>query len=230
MPCVVGSFAYDVTMTLGAGALACGRCVDAASLRFPWFAMPAALCLAVLLAAPKGQLGRVTASCWCHLSAVRSYRPPRLSARRRQRLYEPTFGDRAIAALADEIPELAAKRGEIADLPLDLGEMFAGNSIRRSTGNFLLRQPATRGPDRDRKGALARRPDRRHSRRRRQRCTGSCPSRCRHRNGCGRKPGRHRSGTHCADARGLAPRAGSLARRPSNHGCGALQSGLHRDL
>jgi len=76
-----------------------------------------------LLAAPKGQLGRVTASCWCHLSAVRSCRPPRLSARRRQRLYEPTFGDRAIAALADEIPELAAKRGEIADLPLDLGEM-----------------------------------------------------------------------------------------------------------
>jgi len=116
----------------------CGRRVDAASLRFPWLAMPAALCLAVPLAAPKRQLGRVTASCWCHLSAVRSCRPPRLSARRRQRLYEPTFGDRAIAALADEIPELAAKRGEIADLPLDLGEMFAGNSIDSATLGLLL--------------------------------------------------------------------------------------------
>jgi cation:H+ antiporter len=57
---VVGSFAYNVTMTLGAGALARPLAiVDAASLRFPWLGMLAALCLVVLLAAPKGQLGRV---------------------------------------------------------------------------------------------------------------------------------------------------------------------------
>lgn len=76
--------------------------------------------------------------CWCRLSAVRSCGAPRLSTRRRQRLYKPTFGDRAIAALADEIPELAAKRGEIADLPLDRGEMFAGKSIDSATLRLLL--------------------------------------------------------------------------------------------
>jgi cation:H+ antiporter len=56
---VVGSFAYNVTMTLGAGALARPLLiVDAASLHLPWLAVLAALCLVVLLAAPKGQLGR----------------------------------------------------------------------------------------------------------------------------------------------------------------------------
>ncbi len=56
---VVGSFAYNVTMTLGAGALARPLAiVDAASLRLPWLAMLGALCLVVLLAAPNGQLGR----------------------------------------------------------------------------------------------------------------------------------------------------------------------------
>jgi cation:H+ antiporter len=55
---VVGSFAYNVTMTLGAGALARPLViVDAASLHLPWLAMLAALCLVVLLAAPKRQLG-----------------------------------------------------------------------------------------------------------------------------------------------------------------------------
>ena len=58
---VVGSFAYNVTMTLGAGALARPlTIVDADSLHLPWVAMLAALCLVVLLAAPKGQLGRTT--------------------------------------------------------------------------------------------------------------------------------------------------------------------------
>jgi cation:H+ antiporter len=56
---VVGSFAYNVTMTLGAGALARPLAiVDAASLHFPWLAMLGALCLVVLLAAPKRRLGR----------------------------------------------------------------------------------------------------------------------------------------------------------------------------
>lgn len=56
---VVGSFAYNVTMTLGAGALARPLViVDAANLHAPWLAMLAALCLVVLLAAPRAQLGR----------------------------------------------------------------------------------------------------------------------------------------------------------------------------
>ena len=58
---VVGSFAYNVTMTLGAGALARPlTIVDAQSLHLPWLAMLAALTLVILLAAPKGQLGRMT--------------------------------------------------------------------------------------------------------------------------------------------------------------------------
>ena len=58
---VVGSFAYNVTMTLGAGAIARPLAiVDAASLHFPWLAMLAALFLVVLLAAPKANLGRVS--------------------------------------------------------------------------------------------------------------------------------------------------------------------------
>ncbi|AGK59767.1 Ca2+/Na+ antiporter [Hyphomicrobium denitrificans 1NES1] len=57
---VVGSFAYNVTMTLGAGALARPLAiVDAASLHFPWLAMLAALLLVVVLAAPKASLSRV---------------------------------------------------------------------------------------------------------------------------------------------------------------------------
>lgn len=55
---VVGSFAYNVTMTLGAGALARPLVItDAASLHGPWLAMLAALALVILLAAP-GRLGR----------------------------------------------------------------------------------------------------------------------------------------------------------------------------
>ena len=58
---VIGSFAYNVTMTLGAGALARPlTIVDAQSLHLPWLAMLAALTLVILLAAPKGQLGRMT--------------------------------------------------------------------------------------------------------------------------------------------------------------------------
>jgi cation:H+ antiporter len=57
---VIGSFAYNVTMTLGAGALARPLTImDATSLHAPWLAMLAALCLVVLLAAPMARLGRV---------------------------------------------------------------------------------------------------------------------------------------------------------------------------
>jgi cation:H+ antiporter len=57
---VVGSFAYNVTMTLGAGALARPLAiVDAAGLHRPWLAMIAALGVVILLAAPKGRLGRM---------------------------------------------------------------------------------------------------------------------------------------------------------------------------
>jgi cation:H+ antiporter len=57
---VVGSFAYKVTMTLGAGALARPLAiVDAAGLHRPWLAMIAALGVVILLAAPKGRLGRM---------------------------------------------------------------------------------------------------------------------------------------------------------------------------
>ncbi len=56
---VVGSFAYNVTMTLGAGALAYPLIIaDAASLHLPWLAMLASLSLVVLLAAPRRALGR----------------------------------------------------------------------------------------------------------------------------------------------------------------------------
>jgi cation:H+ antiporter len=56
---VVGSFAYNVTMTLGAGALAHPLAIlDARSLQVPWLAMLAALSLVVILAARKGRLDR----------------------------------------------------------------------------------------------------------------------------------------------------------------------------
>jgi cation:H+ antiporter len=56
---VIGSFAYNVTMTLGAGALARPLAImDATRLHAPWLAMLAALCVVVLLAAPMGRLGR----------------------------------------------------------------------------------------------------------------------------------------------------------------------------
>ena len=56
---VVGSFAYNVTMTLGAGALARPLSIlDARSLHGPWLAMIAALSLVVVLAARKFRLDR----------------------------------------------------------------------------------------------------------------------------------------------------------------------------
>jgi len=56
---VVGSFAYNATMTLGAGALAHPLSItDAASLHAPWLAMIAALLLVVVLGARKGRLDR----------------------------------------------------------------------------------------------------------------------------------------------------------------------------
>lgn len=56
---VVGSFTYNVTMTLGAGALARPlRIADAATLHGPWVAMLAALALALALAFPRRQLRR----------------------------------------------------------------------------------------------------------------------------------------------------------------------------
>lgn len=57
---VVGSFAYNVTMTLGAGALARPiLIIDASSLHVPWLAMLASLGLVVALAAPTASLNRV---------------------------------------------------------------------------------------------------------------------------------------------------------------------------
>jgi cation:H+ antiporter len=65
---VVGSFAYNATMTLGAGALARPlRIEDAPSLHLPWFAMVASLGLVTLLAARRGVLGR--AEGWALLAA-----------------------------------------------------------------------------------------------------------------------------------------------------------------
>jgi cation:H+ antiporter len=62
---VVGSFTYNVTMTLGAGALARPlQVVDAAQLRGPWLAMLAALALVPALAWRSQQLGR-TAGLLC---------------------------------------------------------------------------------------------------------------------------------------------------------------------
>jgi cation:H+ antiporter len=56
---VVGSFAYNVTMTLGAGALARPiHIIDASSLHVPWLAMLASLGLVVALAAPTASLDR----------------------------------------------------------------------------------------------------------------------------------------------------------------------------
>lgn len=56
---VVGSFAYNVTMTLGAGALARPLSIaDAATLHGPWLWMNGALALALLLGLKNGQLGR----------------------------------------------------------------------------------------------------------------------------------------------------------------------------
>ena len=55
---VVGSFAYNATMTLGAGALARPLVlVDAASLHLPWLLMLASLG-AVLIAGARGQITR----------------------------------------------------------------------------------------------------------------------------------------------------------------------------
>jgi cation:H+ antiporter len=55
---VVGSFAYNVTMTLGAGALARPLAIaDPSSLHLPWVAMIAAL-VAVLVASFDGRIGR----------------------------------------------------------------------------------------------------------------------------------------------------------------------------
>jgi cation:H+ antiporter len=56
---VIGSFTYNVTMTLGAGALARPlRVVDASQLRLPWVLMLAALAVVLVLAAPRKQLDR----------------------------------------------------------------------------------------------------------------------------------------------------------------------------
>lgn len=56
---VMGSFAYNVTMTLGAGALARPLAVlDAPALRLPWLSMLGALALALGLALPKRELRR----------------------------------------------------------------------------------------------------------------------------------------------------------------------------
>ena len=57
---VVGSFAYNVTMTLGAGALARPLVLaDAKSLHVPFLLMLGALAVVVLLASRRGQLGRL---------------------------------------------------------------------------------------------------------------------------------------------------------------------------
>jgi cation:H+ antiporter len=56
---VVGSFAYNCTMTLGAGALARPlHIVDAAQLHGPWIAMLGSLALVLILAAPTKGLRR----------------------------------------------------------------------------------------------------------------------------------------------------------------------------
>ncbi len=56
---VVGSFAYNATMTLGAAALARPLVLaDAATLHMPWVLMIGSLALVILLAARRGQLAR----------------------------------------------------------------------------------------------------------------------------------------------------------------------------
>ncbi len=59
MAAVVGSFTYNVTVTLGAGALARPlQIADASSLHLPWLMMLAALALVLALAAPIHELRR----------------------------------------------------------------------------------------------------------------------------------------------------------------------------
>lgn len=89
---VVGSFAYNATMTLGAGALARPLAVaDAGQLHLPMLVMLASLALVILLALPSGQLRRRAGalllaayprSCWPPSSARES---PRASGRRLRR-------------------------------------------------------------------------------------------------------------------------------------------------
>jgi len=56
---VVGSFTYNVTMTLGAGALARPlQLLDAGQLHLPWILMVAALATVLALAWPTGRLTR----------------------------------------------------------------------------------------------------------------------------------------------------------------------------
>jgi cation:H+ antiporter len=56
---VIGSFTYNVTMTLGAGALARPlRIVDAGQLHVPWLLMLAALVVVIVLAWPNRRPGR----------------------------------------------------------------------------------------------------------------------------------------------------------------------------
>ena len=56
---VVGSFSYNVTMTLGAAVLARPlRLMDAASIHIPFLAMIASLAIVVLLAARRSRLSR----------------------------------------------------------------------------------------------------------------------------------------------------------------------------
>jgi cation:H+ antiporter len=56
---VVGSFTYNVTMTLGAGALAAPlRLIDGAALHGPWLVMLASLGLVIALGWPRGRLTR----------------------------------------------------------------------------------------------------------------------------------------------------------------------------
>ncbi len=60
---VVGSFTYNVTMTLGAGALARPLQIsDAASLHLPWVFMLGALGVVLVLAWPRRRLGRLAGS------------------------------------------------------------------------------------------------------------------------------------------------------------------------
>jgi cation:H+ antiporter len=56
---VVGSYTYNATMTLGAGALARPlQITDAAALHGPWLAMLASLVLVLILALPARRLDR----------------------------------------------------------------------------------------------------------------------------------------------------------------------------
>jgi cation:H+ antiporter len=65
---VIGSFAYNVTMSLGAGAVARPlRIAHPGQLHGPWLAMGGALLAALLLAFPRRQLGRTAG--WLLLAA-----------------------------------------------------------------------------------------------------------------------------------------------------------------